>query len=262
MKLLSAKYRAQFIGARAYRLRRFFIKAGFGTAIHPLLNQAYRRTHRKTKQAMASAIELSGFREHAKNCEFSHGWSQDITACAHLAAHEYRQGVGRILEIGSYEGRSAVFLAGYFPNAVIDCCDTFAGGSDLSAAHDFTQIERRFDKNVAQFGERIRKHKGLSRHTIPKLEQAGNSYDLVYVDGNHFHDDVLIDTLLSWPMLSAGGVMIWDDYSWYGYRRKLSNTRAAVDRFLDVHKGEYEPLVAGRMVVVRKKDGLPSQAYL
>jgi len=53
-----------------------------------------------------------------------------------------------ILEIGSWEGRSAIFFANFFERATITCIDTFSGGSDHKP-EQASQIEERFDRNLA-----------------------------------------------------------------------------------------------------------------
>ncbi len=39
-------------------------------------------------------------------------------------------------------------------------------------------------------------------------------YDFVYVDGSHRASDVLTDAVLAWPLLKAGGLLIFDDDGW------------------------------------------------
>ena len=49
-----------------------------------------------------------------------------------------------ILEIGSYEGRSALFFLNNFKDANIHCVDTWSG-SDEHDNFDFSKIEKNFD---------------------------------------------------------------------------------------------------------------------
>src|SRR5262245_16985931 len=65
----------------------------------------------------------------------------------------------RILEIGSWEGRSALFFLNFFRRSTITCIDTFAGGSDhyKEWADAIPTIESRFDQNLAPFGARVEK---------------------------------------------------------------------------------------------------------
>ncbi len=74
-----------------------------------------------------------------------------------------------MLEIGSWEGRSAVFLMHYFPVAEITCVDTWKGSDEHVGDESLMSVEERFDSNVAQFGGRVRKFKGTSLQFFPAL---------------------------------------------------------------------------------------------
>src|SRR5262245_62040936 len=67
----------------------------------------------------------------------------------------YRANTVRVLEIGSWEGRSALFFLNFLPRARLVCIDTFAGGQEHQAADDaadfLPQLEKTFDANTAPF---------------------------------------------------------------------------------------------------------------
>src|SRR5262249_54573752 len=125
-----------------------------------------------------------------------------------------RQEPLRILEIGSWEGRSALFFLNFFPCATITCIDTFEGGH-----HDYTawaaslpDVEKRFDHNLASFGSRAEKLKSSSQEGLRWLSERGRRFDLAYIDGSHLPADVATDSMGTWPLVDPGGVIIWDDY--------------------------------------------------
>ena len=75
----------------------------------------------------------------------------------------------RVLEIGSWEGRSALFFLNYLPRCRLTCIDPFDRRSGAQAAADPTisrllrpGSERRFDANIADFADRIEKIKAPS----------------------------------------------------------------------------------------------------
>ena len=155
-----------------------------------------------------------------------------------------------ILELGSWEGRSAVFFAEFFPFSNINCVDTFGGGSEHLGNSTFKEqiphIERRFDKNTSQYGVRISKYKNTTFESLSLMVQRNDRYELIYIDASHERDDVMIDTLLAWKLLSMGGYMMWDDYG------GGASVKPAVDKFLDWHKDEYEIIHAGYQVVIKR----------
>jgi predicted O-methyltransferase YrrM len=163
----------------------------------------------------------------------------------------------RILEIGSWEGRSALFFLNYLRYSSIVCVDTFAGSVEHRAwpvAQQNAQlsgIESRFDSNLAQFAGRVEKRKEESLVALGTLGIERRQFDLIYVDGSHLAIDVYRDGMLAWPLVMQGGIMIFDDYQ----RKQGPETdwpHVGIDAFLDVTKGGYEELHRGRQIAIRK----------
>ncbi|HTS50419.1 MAG TPA: class I SAM-dependent methyltransferase [Bryobacteraceae bacterium] len=168
-------------------------------------------------------------------------WRQDF---ARLAG---RPGL-RMLEIGSYEGRSAVwFLENILthPDSRIVCVDPF---------YDPLR-EMRFDHNVkfSRAQARLEKHRARSEAVLPRLERA--SFDLIYVDGSHDAPFVLLDAMLSWELLKPGGILAFDDYEWEPQLPPESRPKLAIDLFLASHAGRYNLLRQAYQVVIEKKEG-------
>jgi hypothetical protein len=163
----------------------------------------------------------------------------------------------RILEIGSWEGRSAVFFLNFFPHAGITCVDTFAGSIEhrtwpwWQRLRQLKPIEDRFDRNLAPFGQRVRKLKDDSLSAMGALGISGERFDLVYVDGSHLAIDVYRDGVLAWPLVAPGGILIFDDYQRpLGPAKDLP--RVGIDAFLETVKDNYDELFRGRQIIIRK----------
>jgi len=157
----------------------------------------------------------------------------------------------RILEIGSWEGRSAIFFLNFFANATITCIDTFSGGSDHQPERT-PPTEERFDRNLAAFGARVEKIKGPSRQGLASLVAQQRRYDLAYIDGSHARDDVMADSLGVWSMLEPGGSIIWDDYRWGRNMAPEHRPQPAIDQFLREREGEYRLLSKGYQVIIER----------
>lgn len=115
----------------------------------------------------------------------------------------------RALEVGSFEGRSAVWL----------CQHVLTGeGSQLTCVDPWpwpwagAKEEARFDGNTA--GLPVEKIKGTSREVLPRLAVEGRRYHFAYVDGDHRASECLWDLVLIWQLLVPGGLLIVDDYLW------------------------------------------------
>jgi predicted O-methyltransferase YrrM len=156
-----------------------------------------------------------------------------------------------ILEIGSWEGRSAIFFANFFERATITCIDTFSGSSEHTP-EQASRVEERFDRNIAAFGHRVEKIKGLSRQALAALAAQQRRYDLAYIDGSHERDDVMADSLGVWSMLNPGGSIIWDDYRWGRNTPPEHRPQPAIDEFLRERDGQYRLLSKGYQVLIER----------
>lgn len=147
----------------------------------------------------------------------------------------------RVLEIGSKEGRSALFWLEFFRSAHLTCVDLFQG-----------EDAGRFDRNLAAYGPRLRKIEGTSIKALGSLREESALFDFVYVDGSHQRDDVMIDCLGAWRLLREGGVMLMDDYTWKPDNPDAERTATAIDTFLAWH-GDAEIILKSHQVAVRKR---------
>jgi predicted O-methyltransferase YrrM len=135
----------------------------------------------------------------------------------------------RILEVGSYEGRSTTYIIENLANISdieIHCIDSWEGGIEHkkggSWESNMTNIEARFSHNMkiamsrSTHAVKLEIHKGLSSIELPKLASKNMQeyFDFIYVDGSHQAPDVLLDAVLGFQLLRVGGVMIFDDYLW------------------------------------------------
>jgi predicted O-methyltransferase YrrM len=141
--------------------------------------------------------------------QFTENWFDGNIPCLQhwLGPFSGRPGL-RALEIGSFEGRSTLWLCENIltaEDARIDCLDLFATdpvyGDYLS----------RFRHNTSEHTWKVREVHGPSFEGLRKVE---GPYDIVYIDGWHSAFGALADGVMSWPLLKAGGVMIFDDYLW------------------------------------------------
>jgi len=159
---------------------------------------------------------------------------------------EYRGRPGiQMLEIGSYEGRSALwFLENILthPAAVIVCIDFFTRLS----------LSMRFDHNIRHSGAaaKVTKIKGHSDAIL--ITQPLDHFDIIYVDGSHDAAPVLMDAMLCWYRLKPGGVLIFDDYLWDKEEAASNRPQMAIDLFLTAFEGSYDPLLKDYQVAIRK----------
>jgi predicted O-methyltransferase YrrM len=208
----------------------------------------------------------AAFEAHAVQGQFKEPWF-DINIvpwCATFSTIFNRADPVRILEIGSWEGRSALFLLTYFTQGHLTAVDTWTG--DLEAHYvrrDLRDLEVRFDGNLAPCVARLTKRKGSSLQVLPQLLDEQQKFDVIYVDGSHFADDVLTDGITAWRLLKQGGVLIFDDFLAPFYLRARANPAWAINLFLKYHEGEYNILhVYHQQIILQKKIMFTDQLIL
>lgn len=158
----------------------------------------------------------------SENFIFSQDWfSHNIPALDAVL-----QGVKprKILEIGSFEGRSTCYFiekcSEYHRELEIVCADTWQGGvehgrlnmvdAELAYQHNM-QLQLSRYPNVAMTKIKAASHQAM----IDLLAQGYAGYfDFIYIDGSHEAPDVLFDALLAHRLARIGGVIAFDDYLW------------------------------------------------
>src|SRR5208282_6486657 len=162
----------------------------------------------------------------------------------------------RIIEVGCWEGLSALFFLNYLPRASLVCIDTFDTTVEplltipspklAEFGIDWTKfdsnLERRFDANVAGFGERLEKIRASSNVALAELGIDGRKFDVAYIDGSHRSVDVYCDAVLMWPMMVQGGMIIFDDYQWGYMPGTREHPKLGIDCFLHAFEGQYRIL--------------------
>lgn len=158
----------------------------------------------------------------------------------------------RVLEVGSHEGRSAVWMLQNLllhPESRLHCVDTWTDRRVLS----------RFRSNVAETGRtsQVVEHQGDSAEVLKRLS---GDFDVIYIDGNHEARCVLTDAALAWSLLEPGGWLIFDDYGWNGPVEFLP--RNAIDAFLQLWMTQIDVIHKGYQVFIRRRSGSPAQERL
>ncbi len=178
----------------------------------------------------------------------------------------------KVLEIGSFEGRSTTFLIqnnDWCDDLELYCVDNWEGGIEHNEhGLDMKQTEKRFDKNIAIAKNRaakssnIFKLKGFSNSILANLLSSNkrNYFDFIYVDGSHQAPDVLMDAVLAFKLCRVGGVIGFDDYTWsenlpYG-KNLLRCPKLAIDAFTTIFAGKIAVINAPvvQIYVVKQSD--------
>lgn len=148
----------------------------------------------------------------------------------------------RLLEIGTFEGASTVWLLDNIcthKDSIIDTIDVWE--------------QPKLKVNLIASGHqgKIKFHLGRSVDILRALPL--DSYDFAIIDGSHWTLNVLEDMVHAFRLLKVGGIMESDDYLWDDPEWNQEGTpKAAIDAFLSIYAPKLEILRNDGLVWVRK----------
>jgi|TARA_B100001093_G_C26671091_1_gene946200 predicted O-methyltransferase YrrM len=160
----------------------------------------------------------------------------------------YLNGNFDYLEIGTYEGNSAMFVARTFPNSKVFCVDNW-NKTEEYGDQDFSLVEQNFDNNC------------LGLKNIVKIKKDSDNFflenkvhfDVIYIDGHHKDFQVLKDCRNAWKYLKPGGILICDDYIWNFYKNLKENPCYSINLFLKEIKNKKRILEVSKSQIFIKK---------
>ncbi len=161
-----------------------------------------------------------------------------------------------VLEIGSFEGRSAIFFVNYFNNINLICVDTWEKSDEESDKEmqkniDFKLVEKNFDNNIKSHSSNIKKYKGASKAFFKN--NNFKNLDFIFIDGSHKYEDAINDATPSFKLLKIGGFILFDDLNWFYYKNLKENPSYAINKFLKTFQNEIEIIFASKQLLIKKK---------
>lgn len=146
------------------------------------------------------------------------------------------------LEIGCFIGKSTVAIAANAEKVLtIDPFDCHH--SDINKDGNLDRSKSGFDNlptylnNIAGY-DNVRYIVGLSQDILPTLKET---FDYIFIDGDHSYEGVKSDLDLCWPLLEVGGVLVLHDYcNPNGY---LLGIKQAFDEKFDSYDGLQDTVV-------------------
>jgi hypothetical protein len=166
-------------------------------------------------------LEDKEFRQKYKELSPGNPYSMDRKYTLREFARLVREVPGAIAECGCYEGATAWFMASVLPDVPLYLFDSFSGLSNpsredtaLSENHfawqagDLSSSEEKVADTLAEFGN-VTIYKGWIPERFNEVD--GQSFRLVHIDVD-LYEPTKDSIEFFYPRMSAGGVMIFDDY--------------------------------------------------
>lgn len=154
----------------------------------------------------------------------------------------------KYLEIGSFEGRSAVFVGELDNVKEITCIDTFEGSDEIKDIN--------FDivyKNCAENLNKLKIPYKLIKDTSHNFFRNNNKkFNVIYIDGSHFYEDVKKDFINSMNCLEDDGILICDDFYWFFYEKIEQNPIGAILECYEYFKKDLDILFINHQIIFKK----------
>lgn len=166
------------------------------------------------------------------------------------------------LEIGVFEGLTSNYIVDNLLSTTgkLICLDPL---TDDYFNNNLTQSE--IEENVTNFAHfkgqyskfrnnteehlqsgKIELIRDLSINAFPSLiSRYKNTFDFIYIDGDHRPDAIYLDGLNSFELCKKEGYILFDDYGW-------GNAKLGIDRFLNDFKHKYRPCIHNYQVLIQK----------
>ena len=149
-----------------------------------------------------------------------------------------------ILEIGTFEGRSAAFFYKYLNVKKLITVDLMK--TDSTEYENFKNNSKKFI-NCNFYN--------LKSDKFFKEFKLQEEFDIIYIDGSHFYEDVLNDAICSYKVLKKDGIIIFDDFLYTRQTRRFgrpefNNVIGGVLYFLNQKKMKI--IYVGHQVIVKK----------
>ena len=195
---------------------------------------------------------LQGEEHYQKEYNFTHDWfTRHIPSWENILLEFKGKPHIHYLEIGVFEGRSFLWT---LENVLTHRTSTATAIDPLDPLPNNRNIEEVLFSNLAMSGVQDKTEiiKGYSQVELGKL--PAKSFDIIYIDGDHNASSVLVDIVLSWPLLKKGGLLIFDDY-----KMKIEELpperrpKIAIDAFLAAYKDYIDVVHIEYWCAVRKK---------
>lgn len=182
--------------------------------------------------------------------EFTKDWFTNNIPLWEKVLAKYRQRPVRWLEIGTFEGRSAIWTLDNIlthPKSHMWCVDSFV-------LHKKVHATERFKKNMAPYRGRYTLLKGESSDMLktPELLALKGKFDVVYIDADRHGRNVLEDAVLAYPLLKPGGLIIFDDYT-YSREHDARCPKMGIEAFCNNYAHEIKVIVTRWQLIVRKR---------
>ena len=171
-----------------------------------------------------------------------------------MYSHKAKEIPGDYAEFGVFKGGTLEVIAKVNPEKYIHAIDSFAGlpapsEVDIHVAGDFKEVNlTALEDYFAVHHSSVNFHKGFSPDVFAPLNDK--IFAFVHIDVD-LYQSVLDACNFFYPRMSAGGIMIFDDYKWV--------STPGAEKAISEYFADKEPKFKGELTYI---DGTPHYQYM
>ena len=135
-------------------------------------------------------------------------WSEHLILFASISESTYK--ISNILEIGTFNGETARILSELFPHSEITTIDLMFEEILETKMYKYETNEKKLVNNRIRNLESLPNVKFIEMNSLNLLEFT-DSFDLIWIDGDHDYPIASIDIANAVRLLSPNGIGICDD---------------------------------------------------
>ena len=148
-----------------------------------------------------------------------------------------------ILELGAFEGRSAIFMLENY-------CQ-HRDSKITTIDFEFNNQKENLEHNLSVCNNpKLEYIESDFFDILPKLLVKKNKYNLIYIDGGKSSKTTIFQIAIAWQLLEKNGILYLDDYGWGGENNE--RPREAIDFFLSTYKNDYKIIFQNWQVALIK----------
>ena len=161
------------------------------------------------------------------------------------------------LEIGSFEGRSTVFISELKNIKSVMAVDTFEGSDEYDkngmVKHNHVSFEVVYENFKTNLKLVNKKDINFLKDTSDNFFTNNKSqFNLIYIDGSHHYDNVKKDFINAYNCTEKNGIMIFDDFLWFYYENFKQNPICAIIECYKMYKNNLELIFLNHQIIFKK----------
>jgi len=157
----------------------------------------------------------------------------------------------QILEIGCFEGCSSVFFLKNFKYSHLTCVDLWKNQVQQKG-FKMSKVEKSFDFNIKKYKKNVSKLKISSDKFFKKNLNKSGYFDIIYIDGDHFYQQVFKDLINSFIRLNKNGLIIIDDFNYNFFKNINENPIGGIIPFISIFNKNIKILTITGQIILQK----------